>query len=761
MTTLRILGWGAILILTVFCGCARSPEARRDKYLAAGKALVQKKDYSRAILAFHNAAQAMPKDAEPYYQMGLAALHAGDVRTGALSLRKAVELNPKHSEAQLKLAELMAQGNEALVREAESRLLELRNVAPVTPEMLNSLAYTELRLGKGTDAVQTLEELLAKNPGELTSAILLAKAKLTKNDVKGAEEVLQKASAASPKAAPPHETLGEFYRATKRPGDAEAQFRIALGLDPKSAQAMHFLADMQYSSGRMHDAEASYQQLTSMGEAYRPIYALFLLAPGRPDEAVREFERLAKQDPNDRLVRTGLVSAYQLIGRTADGAKVLDKALNKNSKDVDALVQRAQISVGAGKYDEAERDLNKVLQLQPDSALAHYFLAKLHRERGQEFGYRQDLSKAVQLDPLLLNARLDLAQSFIAAKDPMGALDLLDRAPESQRARIPVVVQRNWALWAMGDMAQMRKGIDAGLAQERATDLLLQDGMWKLRSGNASGARASLEEALKVNPRDVRALSALHESYEAQKQVVLAVEKIKEYADREPRSAPVQNFLGAVLLARGDRAGARTAFEAAKAADPHLVEADFSLIEVDLVEGKFDVAQGRLQTILSADPSNTTAHMWLGNLESMRGNYKTALEQFRVVIAAQPDNPQALNNLAYVLAEYADRPVEALKYAQKAKELAPDSAEYSDTLGWVLYHQGLYPLAVRELERATAKQSNVTWEYHLAMAYAKAGDWNRGRAVLKTALAQNPKLPEAKLAQQILDAAPSPTGNQH
>ncbi len=85
--------------------------------------------------------------------------------------------------------------------------------------------------------------------------------------------------------------------------------------------------------------------------------------------------------------------------------------------------------------------------------------------------------------PMLLDARLEMARSLIAAKDPKGALDLLNAAPEWQRNSPVVLVQRNWALWAEGDMAEMRKGIDAGLAQVRSPDLLLQDGIWKLRSG--------------------------------------------------------------------------------------------------------------------------------------------------------------------------------------------------------------------------------------------------------------------------------------
>jgi tetratricopeptide (TPR) repeat protein len=400
-----------------------------------------------------------------------------------------------------------------------------------------------------------------------------------------------------------------------------------------------------------------------------------------------------------------------------------------------------------------------VLQFQPDLAQVHYFLGKLHQARGQDFSYRQELTKAIQLEPLLVNARLDLAQSLMAAGDPRGSLDLLDRAPETQKTLVPVVVQRNWAYWATGDMTQMRKGIDTGLAEQRTTDLLLQDGIWKLRSGNVSGARASLEEALKIDSKDIRALSALEQSYETEKQTAIALQKVKEYAAREPKSAPVQDFLGTLLLTRGDRAGARAAFEAAKAADPHSTQADLSLAQVEVLEGKLNDAQHRLEQVLSADPNNSTVRLWLGNLEILRGDHKTAEQQLRAVVAADPNNPQALNNLAYLLAVRDGQLTEALKFAQKARELRPESPAYSDTLGWILYRQGLYPLAVQELQRANANQANPVWKYHLAMAYARVGDTSRGQEAFQAAFKQNPRLPEAKLAQQLLAEASSHKAN--
>ncbi len=53
------------------------------------------------------------------------------------------------------------------------------------------------------------------------------------------------------------------------------------------------------------------------------------------------------------------------------------------------------------------------------------------------------------------------------------------------------------------------------------------------------------------------------------------------------------------------------------------------------------------------------------------------------------------------------------------------------------------------LESATAKEGTARRKYHLAMAYLKAGDANRGRQVLQTALKMDPSLPEAQAARQL------------
>jgi tetratricopeptide (TPR) repeat protein len=720
-----------------------------------GKKLLEKKDPGRAILQFRNAAQATPKNAEAFYQLSLAYFAAGDIRFGVATLRKALELNPKHGPAQLRMAQLMAMTNDPeMLKDAQQRLERMLQDTPNDADTLHSLAFTELKLGEPEDAVAHLNRALTLAPQDVLVAVSMSEARLKQKDVKGAEQILIQATQASPKSAEAAVVLAKFYVGQKRPVEAEQQFQRALSLDSHSADALLNLASLQDREGRKQQAEQNFKRLSELqGSAFKAIHATYLFQEGRRDEAIREFEKISKESPDDRQVRTQLIAAYQAINKTPEAERVLNEALKRNPKDSDALLQRGELFMVAGKYDQAEADLNKVLAMHQDSATAHYVLARLHQSRGEGRIYRQELLKALQLDPTLLPIRIEAAQDLLASRDAKAALSLLDETSASQKQSMPVLVQRNWALWMLGDLGEMRKQIDVGLARGRNAELLLQEGLWDLRAGKFAAARAALEEALNTNPGDVRALSALNQAYVAQKQNATALQKVKEYASHQPKSAPVQDFLGMLLVANGDRQKARAAFMDAKSADPKFVRADLSLIQMDVVEGKFDDAKHRLETILSADRSNMVARLWLGNVEATKGNGQAALEQFRQVVAADPSNAQALNNYAYLLAELGNQPAEALKYAQKAKELSPGDAEYSDTLGWILYRKGLYSMAVPELERAVQKGSDPTWKYHLAMAYAKAGDLNRGRATLQAALKLNPNIPEAKLAQEVLGAA--------
>jgi len=56
----------------------------------------------------------------------------------------------------------------------------------------------------------------------------------------------------------------------------------------------------------------------------------------------------------------------------------------------------------------AEADLNNVVHMKADSPEVHYALAKLHQARGAAPRQRQELTETLRLNPLLLQARIEI-----------------------------------------------------------------------------------------------------------------------------------------------------------------------------------------------------------------------------------------------------------------------------------------------------------------------------------------------------------------
>ncbi len=721
-------------------GCNRSPQAKEAQYLKRGAALVAKKDYGRAALEFRNAIKVMPRDAEPYYQLGLTYLATGNGRDGVLALRHATELNPKHAGAQLKLAELMTTSQDQdVLRDAAGRLESILTASPDNIDATDTLALAEWRLGKIDDASKRLEEALQRFPASLHSSIQLAKFKLRQKDLNGAEEVLKKATAAAPRSGDAAVALGELYLLSKQPDRAEPEFRRALSLDAKSGVALEGLAAVQIAGKRMDQAEQTLRQVSALpGKAYKPQHAMFLYRTGKRDEALQEFEALAKADPEDRAARTRVVALYFQMGKLPQAESLLAGVLKKNPKDTDALLQQSRMCLLQGKTREAQNALQTVLHITPDSAPAHLNLAQVYKLQGMTLSARQELSEALRRDSSLLAARVELAKSYIAS-EPRSALQVLDETPQQQKQILAVIVERNWALLRMQNTKEARTNLDEALRLGRIPELVLQDGVLKMMGKDYDGARQAADEVLSKNPEDARAARLIIDSYAAQKQLPKAGERLAQIVAASPRSAPLQYLLGQWQLSTGKPAEARKAFEAAKAADVKFREADFALAELDIRENRSDSAKQRLSAIILADPKSVPALMGLASVEEGAGNHSGAATRYRAVLEVDGSNLYALNNLAYALVT--TDPDEALKLAQRAAELAPENAAVRDTLGWVYYRKGDYNLAVTHLKAAVAKEATPRREFHLAAGYLKSGNKELGQKLMQKALQQDPQLP--------------------
>src|SRR6516164_9629571 len=244
-----------LALILALCACSHRQDVRKLRFMENGRRLYDKRDYSRAIIELKNAVDIANGDPEPYYWLGMAYIGSGNLPLAIDSFRAAADLDPKHGAAQLRMAELLTLSDDPeLLQDAVKRLQMVLNIG-ATPDALNAIALTELKLGNDQDSQLYLEDSLARFPQSMSAYVVLAKLRILKHDLPGAEDILKRAIAASPKSADARIALGNFYLATHRDQDAEKLMREALDLDKKSGTPEFNLAMLLDRTGRKQECE--------------------------------------------------------------------------------------------------------------------------------------------------------------------------------------------------------------------------------------------------------------------------------------------------------------------------------------------------------------------------------------------------------------------------------------------------------------------------------------------------------------------------
>jgi len=329
------------LILTALAACRSTHSA--EYFLGRAEKLIQQKQYDRALLELKNAAREQPTNAEAYYQAALAHLGMGQYQAAYFDLTEATKLNPTHVKAQEKLAEMIASSvanatDPQELEEAEKRVHSILEVVPESSDALTALARAEYPLGKPLEAIQHLQRALEKAPQNLQAAWSLATIKAKKGDFNGAEQILRKAAVDSPKSPEAQIALARLLVIANRPEEAESAYRQALHTDPEFAPALQEMAELQLSRGKKDQAERTLAELSALPDKrYRAAHATYLFRQRRQEEALKELEKLAANDPKDHNVFTILTETYLLTNHLPDAERIINRALKKDPKDSIAI----------------------------------------------------------------------------------------------------------------------------------------------------------------------------------------------------------------------------------------------------------------------------------------------------------------------------------------------------------------------------------------------------------------------------------------
>src|ERR1700740_2367525 len=211
------------VIAALFTGCSRDPNVRKQKYFDSGEKYFAEGKYREAVIQYLNAVQIDPRFARAHYQLSESYLKLGDKGHAFQELSRTVELAPDDYRAHAEIADLLSgvrnpDGSplQEALKQAKPHLDLLREKQPNTPETHEAWAYYDLAEKNFGPALQEPQQSIALDSNRSESYLLLALIQLQSNLPDQAEASYKNAIQVDPKSMNAQLLLGGFYASHHR-----------------------------------------------------------------------------------------------------------------------------------------------------------------------------------------------------------------------------------------------------------------------------------------------------------------------------------------------------------------------------------------------------------------------------------------------------------------------------------------------------------------------------------------------------------------
>ncbi|KFE63861.1 tetratricopeptide repeat protein [Hyalangium minutum] len=483
-------------------------------------------------------------------------------------------------------------------------------------------------------------------------------------------------------------------------------------------------------------------------------------------------------------------AGYALTRRQADEMlETLKDAYSReaNAQDLELAFLLAETQALKRQDKEATATLNKILQIDKNSAKAQHMLGNLHRDAGRAEEAVKAYEAALLADPAHVISAVELAavELLLVKGDPAKGLEAVEKALDEKALATlgPAEIAR----------AKSLKGVAlAGQFKFKEAEAELKDAMEK--DPSSSFIKAQLARALRAN-RDyaralplyealakedpstieytegyisslltlgkmadaVKAVKAANERFTNDARIALLFARIDDARDQttdaeghyqralkaDPKLFEANLYLGRFYLRLRRNAEARAQLEQAAQKAPEDAGVRAGMGELALTENKLDVAQQEFEKSAQLNPSLAEAYLGLSRVALLNGELEKANQNSSKALELDPyllkDGRLQRGTVLWRLGKLDD----AVAELEKAKEEDPRSVSIPITLGAVLYEKADYPNAEKNLSLAlTREPSNHEALYYLARVKTKRSEYSGAIEQMKLAVDKAPSRPD-------------------
>ena len=586
---------------------------------------------------------------------------------------------------------------------------------------------------------------------------------------------------------------GMKYYESEKLSEAAIQFRNALRVDPKFAEAGTMLAKVQILRGEFSNIHKLLLNAIQSKPDHLPAHLLLgavYLGAKRAGEARQEADYVLERTPDDVEALVLLANCQAVENELEEAEETLNRALKISPKNKGVLLTLAALKMTNRQLPEAEALLRQVIDNAPNSPDGYLRLASFYGITGRTPEAEPLLAKAVEVSKnsataLAVQANYYIAlQKWVEAENVARKMQSLHGSEEKYwtsladffilrndwdkaRAELERVLQEHKkALVVRRKLVEVHLALKNGKAAEEINEGILKEnkkdtlahlakGRMLLAKGDLNNALLELNQTKQYQPN----LPALHfwygQIYTQKGELEQAKQSLEEALKYDPNYwlarlslAELQNRTGAPDAALGN-------VQEALKRNPRDLRAYLLMSQAYLVKKDFPQAEKLLKAIVEQVPENTQGHWQLGLLEMQKGNFAAARQQLEQVWNTQPQSEVALQaTIASYLVEKQSK--QAMEFLEQQISSRPEQASS-------LYHmrgevnrlQNKPEEAIRDYNKAlAANPDSVGSAIALANLYTQGGKMEEAIQLLLKTQKRNPQDTTLLLATAwVLDQA--------
>lgn len=497
---------------------------------------------------------------------------------------------------------------------------------------------------------------------------------------------------------------------------------------------------------------------------------------GKFEEAISHLENALKKpaswsDPKD--IRLHLAQSFH-------GAKKYDRAMEEYSrvlsldpKSADACTGRGWVYVQESRDDEAEKDFQAALNIQPLNTFAAAGLVEVRKVRVAKTKEAWDLLAAKEYGKAISSFEKALGQhpDWSVLHDGLGwsyywkgmmaeAEGSFEKALKLDPGLSTSLTGKDWvaqwrfapfnAAWTLLTTQQYDKAIAAfqDILKDRSARLPRKE-LWRVYNGlgwasywkkDYGRAEAFFKESIKQTPINSDSLKGLGFTYFALKQYDITIQELRQSLAQYEAQADVQAMIGWAYYQKKDYTKAIEAYGKALNIYPYWTEAFAGLGFSYYAQGEKEKALSSFRSAIWLLPGYLATKEFKEILEKEKTYwplyadwgwsyfyawmFSEAQEKFTVALEKFPDRPDLLRGLGY--AEYRQKKYDpAISHLEKSWKLDPKLEAVKEPVS-VLHTPGVYFIQ-------SDAQSRIAWSYYFKKDYDKA------MAIFQQVIARQPK----------------------